>query len=277
MNKWSIKKCLVLVMSAVVTFTSQTLLAQNSLSALEQSVKAPTRSTQNMLRDQYRNPIQTLTFFDIKPTDTVVEISPGSGWYTEILAPLLKDKGTYYAAHFPADSTVNYYKKSLKRYQEKLTQSPLYSKVKVTEFAPFRENKIAPANSADLVLTFRNLHNWYSKGDEGVINAFKDFYSALKPGGILGIVEHRLPEQLDQSDNQESGYLKTSLAISWALQAGFELVGSSEINANAKDTAQHPRGVWTLPPSLRLGEQDKAKYQAIGESDRFTLKFRKPI
>ncbi|MER2492417.1 class I SAM-dependent methyltransferase [Catenovulum sediminis] len=235
------------------------------------------RSESHQQRDTYRHPTQTLSFFEVEPTHSVVEIWPGGGWYTEILAPMLHNKGQYYAAHFPTDIDNQYFKKSLKKFQQKLQSSELYNQVILTEFNPNTHMQIAPENSVDRVLTFRNLHNWYMyNGESGAIAAFKSFYKALKPGGILGVVDHRLPEHLDQAAEKHTGYIKSSLAISWALQAGFELVAASEINANPDDTAQHPNGVWTLPPTLRIDAGQKDKYLNIGESDRFTLKFRKP-
>lgn len=241
------------------------------------AVNHPVRSAANKARDAHRHPVETLSFFEVMPTSTVVEVSPGGGWYTEILAPLLKEKGKYYAAHQPAEATSDYAKKTLSAFHAKLAADPVYSNVTVTGFAADKAYDIAPAGSADVVLTFRNLHNWYmQKGEESLLTAYKSFYTALKPGGVLGVVEHRLPEAKASGDWTKSGYVPQSLAVKLALQAGFVLEGTSEVNANPKDTADHPQGVWTLPPSLALKDQDKAKYQAIGESDRMTLKFRKP-
>lgn len=244
-------------------------------SALNNAVKSSERSSD---RDQYRHPVETLEFFGFKPTMTVVEIAPGGGWYSEILAPALKEQGTYYAAHFPADSSVGYYQRALAGFKKKIAEDERFNKVKLTEFAPSTHLDIAPAGSADMVLTFRNVHNWYmSKDKDAAANAFKSFYKALKPGGTLGVVEHRLPEAQADEMQKSSGYMKQSVVIELAKQAGFELAASSDINANSLDTADHPQGVWTLPPSLKLGEQDAAKYKAIGESDRMTLKFKKPL
>lgn len=264
--------------SRIVTLTA--LLASVTATAspaLEQAVKSPLRTAEFAQRDLYRNPVATLAFFDVTPQSTVVEISPGAGWYTEILAPLLAAEGKYYAAHFPATAT-GFGQRSRAAFLEKLAANPVYSKVEVTEFAPAPGVTIAPANSADVVLTFRNLHNWYmAGGEDAMLTAFGHFYTALKPGGVLGVVEHRLPESQLETDWSRTGYMPQSLTIKLAEQAGFVFESSSEINANPKDTADHPSGVWTLPPSLRLGEQDKEKYLAIGESDRMTLKFRKPL
>lgn len=246
--------------------------------ALEDAVNATHRTPNFVARDIYRHPVETLQFFELNPTLTVVEIAPGAGWYTEILAPLLKEKGVYYAAHFPADSQAAYHVNSLKTFKEKLANNPsVYASVQLTEFLPPQKLAIAPANSADRVLTFRNVHNWYmAGGDEAVEAAFKAMFTALKPGGILGVVEHRLPASRPQSDQEKSGYMHEEYVVRLAKKAGFVLEAQSIINANPKDTAYHPQGVWTLPPSLRLGEKDRERYLAIGESDRMTLKFRKP-
>lgn len=237
----------------------------------------PARDPENLKRDVYRNPIETLTFFDVQPDMTVVEIWPGGGWYTEILAPYLKDQGQFYAAHFPQSETRDFYVNSRKKFVERVATDEAFSAIQVTEFAPSENSAIAPAGSVDRILTFRNLHNWYmGGGNQALEGAFATFYTALKPGGILGVVDHRLPEQRPVTEQDSSGYMKASIAIAAAQAAGFVLVAESDINANPEDTADHPRGVWSLPPTLSLGEQDRARYQAIGESDRFTLKFKKP-
>jgi len=263
--------CGVLASSAVVNAS------ENPRQALDAAVKHPVRSEANKARDPHRRPVETLDFFGVTPKSVVVEVAPGGGWYTEILAPLLHAEGKYYAAHHPANSSSEYAKKSRTAFTEKLAGHPIYSKVSVTEFAPVAGQQIAPAGSADVVLTFRNLHNWYmQKGDESLLNAYKSFYAALKPGGVLGVVEHRLPESKIGTDWSKTGYMPQSLAIKLAKEAGFVLEASSEINANPRDTADHPNGVWSLPPSLAGKDKDKEKFLAIGESDRMTLKFRKP-
>ena len=257
---------------------TSTVAEQAQVDLLQQVVDSEARSEQNKARDLYRRPYETLSFFDVQPTMTVVEISPGGGWYTEILAPYLKDLGTLYAAHFPANSQPDsFYARSRAAFLERVATDANFENVIVTEFSPTGEQAIAPAASADLVLTFRNLHNWYmSGGDEAVQSAFRQFYEALKPGGVLGVVDHRLPEARPDEDMASTGYMKQSYAIAMAEAAGFELSVISELNANAQDTADHPRGVWTLPPTLRLGDENRETYLAIGESDRFTLKFVKP-
>lgn len=231
------------------------------------------RSAANKARDAARHPAATLAFFGIKPTDTVVEIAPSGGWYTEILAPYLHDKGLYYAAHNdPAAGAGS--AAGVARFKAKLATAPaIYGAVKVSAFGKGAYD-IAPAGSADAVLSFRNVHNWYGEGFAP--DAFKAFFKALKPGGTLGIVEHRLPESRPDADMKESGYMKVSYVRKLAEAAGFKLVGASEVNANPRDKADYPKGVWTLPPSFAEGDKDKAKIAAIGESDRMTLKFVKP-
>ncbi len=242
--------------------------------AIDAAVNNPLRSA-DAVRDSARHPAETLKFFGLTPNMTVVEIWPGGGWYTNIVNPIVNQKGQFYAAHFhPFEGAPGYYSRSLESFKEKAKTEPLYKGLKVTEFHHTKAHDIAPANSADMVLTFRNVHNWYmGEGEEGVEMAFQAFYKALKPGGVLGVVEHRMPEKFDQEVSKRSGYMKQSFVVAAAEKAGFELVATSEINANPKDTADHPKGVWTLPPRLANGEVDKEKYQAIGESDRMTLKF----
>lgn len=232
------------------------------------------RSAKNIARNQYRHPAQTLDFLGLTNNMTVVEIWPGGGWYSEILAPLLKDNGQYYAAGFSlvAQKTPNWKKNYQKKFQNKLKQAPeLYGKTIITDLEVPERPDIAPAESADLVLTFRNVHNWMKSGDAPAV--FQSMNNALKKGGILGVIEHRAKPGTRLEDMIRSGYVTENYVIKLAEDAGFKLAAKSEINANAKDTKQHPKGVWTLPPSLRLGDQDRAKYLAIGESDRMTLKF----
>ncbi|MFT5759966.1 MAG: putative methyltransferase [Alteromonadaceae bacterium] len=237
---------------------------------LDHAINGEHRSDNNKVRDQYRHPHQTLEFFDFNDTMTVVEITPGGGWYTEILAPALKGSGKLYGAHYPDTGEDNYYSNSRKRLEKTLASNAIFSDVILTDFTPKKASALAPEGTADLVLTFRNLHNW---GEEGMAQVFKDAYIALKKGGVLGVVEHQMPETQNWEENMRSGYVPKSLVVKYAEAAGFTLAASSDINANSKDTANHPKGVWTLPPSLALKDQDKEKYLAIGESDRMTLKF----
>ncbi|GAA4348386.1 class I SAM-dependent methyltransferase [Kangiella taiwanensis] len=249
----------------------------DGISLWEELLTSGHRSDKNKQRDQYRHPKETLEFFGIKPGMTVVEIAPGGGWYTEILSPLLGPEGTLYAAHFDPNSEVEYYRNGRAKFERKMdVESDVYGNVTITTFQPPEIFDIAPDGSADAVVTFRNVHNWLRGGREATVDSFKAMYKALKPGGVLGVVEHRLPKSQEQDEKASSGYMHQDFVISVAQDAGFKLVASSEINANPKDTADHPKGVWTLPPSLRLGDQDKDKYMEIGESDRMTLKFVKP-
>jgi predicted methyltransferase len=249
--------------------------AGDEISTLPQIIAGAHRSAEHKARDKYRHPQQTLEFFEIKDDMAVVEIWPGSGWYTEILAPYLKKHGKLYAAHFSADAEEPYFKKSLKEYKAKLKERPdLYGKVELTELQPPEKQKIAPDGSVDRVLTFRNIHNWMKNGQAPAV--FNAMYKALKPGGILGIVEHRNSPKKPQDPAAASGYVSEDYVIALARKAGFEFLGKSEINANSKDTKNYPEGVWTLPPSLKLKQQDRKKYLEIGESDRMTIKFIKP-
>ena len=237
--------------------------------------EAAHRSVESKARDVYRHPVQTLKYFSVEPDDVVVEIWPGGGWYTEILAPRLRDKGHLYAAHFSADSKVAYFSKSNASFKSKLAKNPsVYDRVIVTTLEPGNSTDIAPAGSSDHVLTFRNVHNWMKGGYEKAV--FDAMFKALKSGGVLGVVEHRAKPGTSLEAMISSGYVTEEKVKQLAIAAGFTFVGASEINANPKDNAKHPAGVWTLPPRLRLGDKDKNKYQAIGESDRMTLKFIKP-
>jgi predicted methyltransferase len=249
--------------------------AAGDWASLQQAIAGKHRSSEHKNRDKYRHPEQTLAFFDVKDTMTVVEIWPGEGWYTEVLAPYLKDKGKLYAAHFSPDADVAYYKNSLDEFVKKLHDQPkIYGKVKLTVLQPPALLQIAPDGSADRVLTFRNVHNWMSNNQAAPV--FSAMYKALKPGGILGVVEHRNNAVKPQDTQAASGYVSEDYVIALARNAGFEFLAKSEINANSKDTKNYPEGVWTLPPSLRLKDKDRKKYLAIGESDRMTIKFIKP-
>jgi len=257
------------LMVSLVGFQPRYGFAQDdSADALKKAVASSSRRPQDAARDKYRHPIETLTFFGIKPDMTVVEIWPGGGWYTDILAPYLHDHGKLYAAVSSGEDDGEY--------KKKLADDPArFGNVVVTHLDPPAKMEIAPAGSADMVVTFRNVHNWIRGGNGEAV--FKAMYAALKPGGILGIEEHRGDPSKPQDPKAASGYVREDYVIKLAEEAGFTLAGKSEINANPKDTKDYAKGVWTLPPSLRLGDTDKAKYLAIGESDRMTLKFIKPI
>ena len=242
--------------------------------AVQHAMTGDHRSSKNIARNQYRHPAETLAFFNLKSDMSVVEIWPGGGWYSEILAPVLKDNGQYYAAGFSlvAKRTPDWRKNYQRKFEEKLKQNPeVYSKTIVTDLSIPERTEIAPAGTADLVLTFRNVHNWM-KADYAQ-DVFNAMFKAVKHGGYLGVIEHRAKPGTSLEDMITSGYVTEDHVIKLAEAAGFKLDAKSEINANAKDSGQHPEGVWTLPPSLRLGEKDQAKYLTIGESDRMTLKF----
>ena len=249
--------------------------AQEPDPALQALIAGPQRGEANKARDPFRHPAEVLTFFGVKPDSVVVEILPGAGGYwTEILAPYLRDRGRYIAANGEVGSTSEETRKDNAGFAAKMAGAPaLYDKVEVSEFAADR-HAIAPAGSADFVLTFRNLHNWMAKGEAEA--ALKTFYAALKPGGVLGVVEHRGLDTAPQDPLAKSGYVRQDYAVALIESVGFKFTGASEANANPKDTKDYAVGVWALPPTWRLKDQDRAKYAAIGESDRFTLKFVKP-
>ncbi|HEY0112049.1 MAG TPA: methyltransferase [Allosphingosinicella sp.] len=239
--------------------------------AIAAAVDAPTRTEANRARDQYRHPRETLGFFGVDAGDTVVEIWPGGGWYSEILAPLLMERGTYYAA--ANGNGLNGVKALMQR------DAATYGKVRLASFPMGRPNAnepAVPAGSADVVLTFRNVHNWMMGETPFADEAFRQMFAMLKPGGTLGVVEHRLPESADSAKERTSGYVKVSTVRRLAEAAGFRLVGESEINANPLDTKDHPNGVWSLPPTYRGKDVDRERFAAIGESDRMTLKFIRP-
>lgn len=236
------------------------------------------RTEDNKVRDAARKPEQTLTLFEVTPQSTVVEVWPGAGWYTEVLAPLLSEKGKLYAAHFSDKFSLldaEYIQKGLAKYNKKLASHPVYQNVTVTEFAPLAGFSIAPEASADVVLSIRN-QLYIFEGEESMKHALASFYRALKPGGVLGVVAPRLPDHLLNTDWKKSGYVPEQLWLELAKEAGFSFEASSDMLLNPKDTADHPAGIWSLPPTLAGGKKDKEKYLAIGEVNQMMLKFRKP-
>ena len=236
---------------------------------LKGAIASEDRTPKNVQRDPFRNPYETLSFFGIESDMTVIELSPGGGWYTEILANYIHYPGTLIAAHFNADSDRAYYRRSRANFEEKVSNNPMYGRVEIVDL----DSNLADPETVDAVLTFRNLHNWLGPQMDGI---FSNTYKALKPGGVFGVVEHRAKPGTSMDIMKKSGYVTEQLAIEVAKKHGFELVAKSEVNSNPKDTADHPRGVWTLPPNLGLKEVDKDKYLQIGESDRMTLLFKKP-
>lgn len=243
---------------------------------LDQAIAGSHRSEKNRARDVYRHPKETLLFFGLRPDMTVVEITPGSGWYTEILAPVLRAKGAYIAAGVPVEdpATERWQRQGREDFIERFTKQPsLYGRVNLTSFKAPRYVDIAPKGSADMVLTFRNVHNWTAaRSDEA---SFRGFFEVLKPGGILGLVEHRAAPGLALEQMIKTGYMTEDYVVSLATRVGFLLAARSEVNANPRDTKDHPEGVWSLPPTRR-GFFGGDKYLAIGESDRMTLRFAKP-
>ncbi|MDE2148499.1 MAG: class I SAM-dependent methyltransferase [Gammaproteobacteria bacterium] len=243
--------------------------------ALAAAAMSPARPASETARDRYRHPVETLRFFGVKPTDTVVEIWPAPGYYAEILAPYLKDHGHYIAAGFVTGLFVSPSRnRAMRAFAARFADQSRYGRIEITELGPAGHWQPAAAGSADLVLSFRNVHNWIAADDQQKM--FDAFYGALKPGGVLGLVEHRGWPGETVAEMAESGYVPVDYVKQLAAKAGFRFVAEAEINANPKDGHHYPKGVWTLPPTLALGDQDRAKYLAIGESDRMTLKFVKP-
>jgi len=255
----------------------------------KEAIKAPAtlaeilahpRRADNVARDQFRNPKETLEFFEVGPGKKVGEIWPG--WYTPVIAPYLAENGgTYVAILRQGDGERTVARNTA--FTDKYVGAEGFGTIEIGKFGP-EDAPILEIGDLDVLLTFRNVHNWM-RGDAYIEKAFKDFYDALKPGGILGVVEHRLPETATQDPEGRTGYVQESYMKDMAKRAGFEFVGASEVNANPRDTADHPFGVWTLPPRSFVPEDearipegfDAELFKNIGESDRATLKFRKPL
>lgn len=257
-------------------YSPATAAAPADTASLDSVIAGSWRDPKNTARDMYRHPRETLAFFNVGADQTVIEITPGGGWYTEVLAPYLRERGRYVAAVW--DDAIpgqpNYRYGLNKQLRAKIAGNPaVYGTPDVRVFDPQKPVFGEPA-SADVVLTFRNAHNWVADGNADAY--FKAFFDVLKPGGTLGVVDHRAKPGTDLEKMKQSGYLTEALVIDYATRAGFVLEAKSEVNANPKDTADHPNGVWTLPPVNRHDAADDAKYQAIGESDRMTLRFKKP-
>ena len=270
-NKWLPLLVGALLAAACTTYSTR----QTTTQELDRILAGDQRSEENRARDRYRHPKATLLFFGIRPEMSVLEVWPEPGWYTEVLAPLLRDKGKYYAAAIAPDPNSKYVTHRLDEYRQKLAARPgLYDRVAVVTF-PLDGSDMVPPGTLDMVLTFRNIHNWMAHDEAAA--AFASMYRALKPGGVLGVVEHRGNPAVPQDPHAKSGYVNEDYAIKLIEAQGFRLEASSQVNANPKDTKDYEKGVWTLPPTYELGDQDHDKYAAIGESDRFTLKFVKPI
>ena len=251
--------------------------AEAAADPLAAAIASPARTPKFAARDAYRHPLETLRFFGVQPNQTVVEIWPGRGWYMEILAPYLHDRGRYYAAIEAPDvaGAPKEAKENAAFLRKRIADDPAhFGKVVVTELHPPQLTEICPPGTADVVLTFRNVHNWLDAGNQQA--QFDAFFKALKPGGVLGVVEHRAKPGTSLKDMSKSGYTDEAYVKNLAATAGFRFDAESPINNNPKDTKDYPEGVWTLPPTLTLGDKDRAKYVAIGESDRMTLRFVKP-
>jgi predicted methyltransferase len=264
---------------APAAVSAQTLDAATS-AALDAALAGEHRSERNRARDRYRHPKETLEFFGLRRDMTVVEIWPGGGWYTEVLAPVLRGGGRLYAAQYGSKPAFDYQREEMAALAEKAARYPaVFDEVVFTSMWSPDQLEIAPPGSADLVVTFRNVHNWFDPGygqDPGRL--FSAFFTALKPGGILGVVDHRWPDPATEDPAAGNGYISEARVLALARAAGFEFVARSDINSNPRDAHDHPRGVWTLPPDLAVPEGgDRQKYRDIGESDRLTLKFRKPV
>ena len=243
---------------------------------LRAAADAPGRPEASRARDAARHPVETLLFFDVAPDDRVLELWPGGGWYTEVLGPYLAEEGELVVTNFdPGGPQDQYMHKMARSFADKLARErDRIGDVEVVQVAPPDQISLGADASYDVVLTFRNTHNWIRDGIDDEIYA--EVFRVLKPGGTFGVVQHRAPEGADPKQAGETGYVPEAYVVETARAAGFELVARSDVNANPRDTKDHPEGVWTLPPRYRLGEKDRAKYEAIGESDRMTLKFRKP-
>ncbi len=244
------------------------------------SIAAHPRRADAAARDKFRNPVETLEFFGVEPSMNVGEV--WGGWYTPILAPYLASGGGTYTAILYQEEGSQRAADRNQAFRDKFVGDVDMGNIEIASFGK-NPTPITAPNSLDMILTFRNVHNWMGGGYAD--KAFSDFYAALKPGGVLGVVEHRLPESSVQDPKGRSGYVQESYMKDLAARAGFEFVGSSEVNANPRDTADHPMGVWTLPPRSAVPKEGSANakdfnaalYKNIGESDRATLKFRKPL
>lgn len=270
------KKLLVLLLSITPILFSPHASSMDAglVARLEVAMQGDHRSDKNVKRNKYRHPIGTLAFFGLEPDMTVLEIAPGGGWYTEILAPAMHDSGVYVAGSYDVEveGQPKYRYRQHKALLKQINEQPdLYGAIKVATYSPPQSRDLWQSNSVDMVLTFRSSHGWLRSGM--IDDVYSDFFKVVKPGGVLGVVQHRAPETGDATEWAKKGYVPESKIIEAAEKAGFVLDAKSEINANPKDLKDHDEGVWRLPPTLALGEKDKEKYLAVGESDRMTLRF----
>ncbi len=274
-NSWSRFACL-LPLACGLALVARAEMPEGTASAVAAAMAGNHRLVENVERDVYRHPLETLQFFELKPDQTVVEIWPAGGWYTEILAPVLRQRGVLYAAHFSRAEGPPFRLENRRFFEAKIrSREDIYGSVRITTLHPPEQTDIAPPGSADRVYTFRNVHNWMKDGTEDAV--FRAMYRALRPGGLLGVVEHRAPPKRSRAGMVRSGYVTEQYVIDTAARAGFVFLEGAEINANPLDRKRYPNGVWSLPPALRGGEENRETYLQIGESDRMTLKFLKPF
>ena len=272
-------KSFILTLLAALVFAANPSMAldaelENKLTA---AMNGEHRSDKNIARNQYRNPVETLKFFGLTADMTVLEMAPGGGWYTEILAPAMRDTGTYIAGSYDieVEGQPEYRYRQHQRLLDNIKdQADIYGQTKVAMYSPPESRNLGDENSVDMVLTFRSSHGWTRSGI--IEDVYADVFKVLKPGGVFGVVQHRAPEGGDPAEWSKKGYVPEASIIAAAEKAGLKLDAKSEVNANPKDTKDYEKGVWTLPPVLTLGDEDREKYLAIGESDRMTLRFVKP-
>ncbi len=273
------KNLIVPILSFMAVFAAQFVSAmeEDLVTRIETAMQGDHRSDKNKARNKYRRPIETLSFFGLKADMTVLEIAPGGGWYTEVIAPAMRDTGVYVAGSYDVsvEGQPKYRYRQHKALLNRISdQSELYGQIQVATYSPPQSRDLWQDDSVDMVLTFRSSHGWVR--EEIIDDVYSDFYKVVKPGGTLGVVQHRAPADGDALEWSRKGYVPESRIIQAAEKAGFVLSGKSEVNANPADSKDHQEGVWTLPPTLALGDTDREKYLAIGESDRMTLKFTKP-
>lgn len=274
------KKFTVPILLSVAILSAPLVFAMDAglISKIETAMDGDHRSDKNKSRNKYRHPVETMRFFGLKPEMTVLEIAPGGGWYTEILAPIMRDTGIYISGSYDVkvEGQAKYRYRQNKTLLKQITDQPeLYGQIKVAAYSPPQSRNLWQENSVDMVLTFRSSHGWVSDGL--IDDVYSDFFKVVKPGGTLGVVQHRAPAGGDAPEWANKGYVPEARVIQAAEKAGFILDAKSEINANPKDLKDHDEGVWRLPPTLSLDDKDREKYLAIGESDRMTLRFKKPL
>ncbi|MFT5573672.1 MAG: putative methyltransferase [Cryomorphaceae bacterium] len=273
------KKFVFSIFSAVSILSAPLVFAMDAdmISKVETAMNGDHRSDKNKARNQYRHPIETLNFFGLKADMTVLEIAPGGGWYTEVIAPAMRDTGVYIAGSYDVEleGQPKYRYRQHKALLGQITDQPdLYGQIQVANYSPPESRNLGQENSVDMLLTFRSSHGWVREGM--IDDVYSDFFKVVKPGGTLGVVQHRAPDGGAAVAWAKKGYVPEARVIKAAEKAGFVLDGKSEVNGNPKDLKDHEEGVWRLPPTFGLGDKDKEKYTAIGESDRMTLRFKKP-